>query len=112
MSENKVHEVIKRLSNAFRKRFNDYNGMYLFGASVDGEIHEDEDIEIVALFTSEDKAKREAIWPMVGKVETELEVSVDLYPYTEEEFKNDEVLYDEVISEGIFYNPLGIEKRN
>lgn len=111
MSENKVHEVIKRLSNAFRKRFNDYNGMYLFGASVDGKIHEDEDIEIVALFASEDKAKREAIWPMVGKIETELEVSIDLYPYTEEKFKNDEVLYDEVINEGVFYNPLGIEEK-
>jgi predicted nucleotidyltransferase len=111
MSEKKVHEVIKRLSNAFRKRFNDYYGLYLFGASVDGEVHEDEDIEIVAIFGSEDKAKREAIWPIIGKLETELEVSVDLYPYTEEQFKNDEILYEEVITEGIFYNPLGIEEK-
>lgn len=111
MSE-KVHEVIKRLSNTFRKRFNDYKGLYLFGASVDGEIHEGEDIEIIALFENEDKAKREVIWPIVGKIETELEVSLDLYPYTDELFKNDEVLYEEVINEGIFYNPLGIEKKD
>jgi len=109
MSE-KVHEVIKRISNAFRKRFNDYKGLYLFGAYLDGQEHEDEDIEIVALFDNEDKTKREAIWPIVGKIETELEVSIDLYPYTDEEFKNDEYLYDEVINEGIFYNALGIKK--
>ncbi len=109
---NKVHEVIKLLSGAFRRRFNDYKGLYLFGAYLDGQEHEDEDIEIVALFDNTDKAKRENIWPIIGKIETELDVSLDVYPYTEEEFKNDDVLYDEVISEGLFYNPLGIAKKD
>ena len=109
---NKVHEVIKLLSGAFRRRFNDYKGLYLFGAYLDGQEHEDEDIEIVALFDNTDKAKRENIWPVIGKIETELDVSLDVYPYTEEEFQNDDVLYDEVISEGIFYNPLGIAKKD
>jgi predicted nucleotidyltransferase len=108
---NKVHEVIKLLSASFRKKFDDYKGMYLFGAYLDGLDHEDEDIELVALFDVEDKAKREEIWPIIGKIETELEVSIDLYPYTEEEFKNDEDLYDEVINEGKFYDPLGINKK-
>ena len=107
----KVHEVIKLLSAAFRKRYNDYKGLYLFGAYLDGQEHEDEDIEIVALFDKQDKNKRESNWPIVGKIETELEVCIDLYPYTEEDFKNDEDLYDEVIKEGVFYNPLGISKR-
>ncbi len=109
---NKVHEVIKLLSGALRRRFNDYKGLYLFGAYLDGQEHEDEDIEIVALFDNTDKAKRENIWPIIGKIETELEVSLDVYPYTEEEFKNDDILYDEVISEGVFYNPLGIAKKD
>lgn len=107
----KVKEVIKLLSAAFRKKFDDYKGLYLFGAYLDGEEHEDEDIEIVALFGTQDKSKRENIWPLVGKIETELGVCIDLYPYTEEEFKNDEDLYDEVINEGIFYNSLGVTKR-
>ena len=58
------------------------------------------------------KAKRENIGPIVGKIETEFDVTIDMYPYTEEEFKNDEILYEEVISEGIFYDPLGIERKN
>jgi len=107
----KVQEVIKLLSAAFRKKYDDYKGLYLFGIFLDGKEHEGEDIEIVALFGSQDKSKREEIWPVVGKLETELGVCIDLYPYTEEEFKNDTDLYEEVIEEGIFYNSLGVTKR-
>ena len=108
----KFHDVIKLLSGSFRKSFNDYQGLYLFGAFLDEEEHEDEDIEIVAIFDSTDNQKREKIWPLVGKIETELDVSIDLYPYTQEEFKNDEDLYNAVMKKGRFYNPLGITKRS
>lgn len=107
----KVHEVIKLLSAVFRKKFDDYKGLYLFGTFLDGKEHDDEDIEIVALFENQDKSKREEIWPIVGKIETELGVCIDLYPYTDEEFKQDEDIYKEVIDEGIFYNQLGVTKR-
>ena len=40
---------------------------------------------------------------MKYKIETEMNVCIDLYPYTPEGFKNDEDLYNEVIEEGIFY---------
>ncbi len=106
----KLNEVIKMLSNAFRKKFDDYKGLYLFGAYLDGNDHTDEDIEIVALFDIEDKSKREQIWPIIGKIETELDVCIDLYPYTEEAFKKDEELYEEVMEEGIFFNQLGIRQ--
>ena len=108
----KIHDIIKVISAALRKSFNDYKGLYLFGAYLDENEHEDEDIEIVAIFESTDKAKRERIWPIVGKIETEYDVSIDLYPYTQEEFKNDEYLYDDVIKNGRFYDPLGITKRS
>lgn len=103
-----VNDVIKRLSIAFKRTFEDYKGLYLFGAFLDGKEHEDEDIEIVALFDIEDKSKREQIWPIVGKIETELDVSIDLYPYTQEQFEKDENIYEEVMQEGLFFNPLGI----
>lgn len=108
----KVHEVIKLLSAAFRKKYDDYKGLYLFGVYLDGEEHEGEDIEIVALFGTQNKTKREEIWPVIGKIETALDVCIDLYPYTEDEFKSDENLYNEVIKKGVFFNPLGITKKN
>ena len=105
-----VHDVIKVLTSALRKNFDDFKGVYLFGQFLDGKNHEDEDIEIVAIFDAEDKSKREEIWPIVGKIETEMNVCIDLYPYTMEEFKADEDLYEEVMDEGIFFDALGIMK--
>ena len=106
----KLNEAIKLLSNAFRKKFEDYKGLYLFGSHIDGKDHNGEDIEIVAIFEIEDKSKREQIWPIIGKIETDLDVCIDLYPYTMDDFKHDEEIYDEVKASGIFYNPLGIKQ--
>ncbi len=102
-----VDEVILKLSRAFNRVFPDFQGIYLFGACVDGKLHEDEDIELAAIFDTEDKSKRELIWPVVGKIETEMDVCIDLYPYTPESFKKDEEIYQTVMDEGIFYNKKG-----
>ena len=99
-----AEEVIKVLSSRLKDQFDDFKGIYLFGQFLDGKDHEGEDIEMVALFDAEDKSKREEIWPIVGKIETEMNVCIDLYPYTPEEFKNDEELYEIVQEEGVFYN--------
>lgn len=107
---NSLNDVIFQIAKRFNRMFGDLKGFYLFGACVDGNIHEDEDIELVALFETEDKSKREKIWPIIGNIESEMKVSIDLYPYTEEEFKADEDLYELVMEEGIFYNKMGINK--
>ena len=104
---NSVDEVIFNISKSFNQIFDDFKGMYLFGVFVDGKDHEDEDIELAAIFDIEDKSKREQIWPIIGKIETEMNVCIDLYPYTEETFKKDEEIYEEVMEEGIFYNKFG-----
>lgn len=99
-----AQDVIKVLSSELKKKFSDFKGIYLFGQFLDGKEHDGEDIEMIALFDVEDKSKREEIWPIVGKIETEMNVCIDLYPYTMEEFKNDEEIYEEVMEEGIFYD--------
>lgn len=110
MQVNMLDKVISRLSKAFNRAFEDFKGMYLFGACVDGEIHKDEDIELAAIFETEDKSKREQIWPIVGQIETEMDVCIDLYPYTEETFKEDEEIYEEVKANGIFYKRNGMKE--
>lgn len=102
-----VNEVILKLSKAFNRVFPDFQGIYLFGACIDGKLHEDEDIELAAIFDTEDKSKREQIWPIIGKIETDMDVCIDLYPYTPESFKKDEEIYKTVMEEGIFYNKKG-----
>lgn len=105
-----TRSVIKELCNEFKKTFNDFKGIYLFGLFLDGKEHENEDIELVAIFEQEDKSKREEIWRIIGKIESKMNVCIDLYPYTPDEFKNDEEIYNEVMEEGIFYDTLGIEQ--
>ena len=104
---NSVDEVIVKLSAAFNRIFNDFKGMYVFGIHTDGNLHPDEDIEIAGLFDIEDKSKREQIWPIIGKIETDMDVCIDFYPYTEESFKKDEEIYKEVMEYGIFFDKTG-----
>jgi len=103
-----LDKIIFKLAQCFNQIFDDFRGIYAFGDCIKGKT--DDDIELVALFDIEDKAKREQIWPIVGKVETEFDVCIDLYPHTPESFKKDEYIYDEVMEEGIFYDNKGIRK--
>ena len=105
-----TEDVIKSLCDSFRKNFKDFKGIYLFGIFLDGKEHDGEDIELVAIFEQEDKSKREDIWRIIGKLESEMDVCIDLYPYTPDEFKNDEELYNEVLEEGIFYDTFGTKQ--
>ena len=106
----KLEEVIKKLSNVLKKTFDDYRGLYVFGVHADGEDHKDEDIEIVGIFGTVDKSKLEDIWPIIGKVEAETDTFIELYPHTTKSLKEDDVIGDEVLEEGIFYNALGIRQ--
>ena len=102
-----VDEVILRLSKSFNRLFDDFKGIYLFGISADGEIHEDEDIELAAIFEIEDKSKRDQIWPLVGKVEMDMDVFIDLYPFTERTLKENKEVYEQIRKNGVFYNKRG-----
>lgn len=98
-----VKDAITMLSKELSEKFDDFHGLYLYGAFADGTNESDDDVELVAIFDAEDKAKREVIWPIVGKVETELDVYIDLHPYTMDDLKKDEEFYDEVVNKGIFF---------
>ncbi len=102
---NKLDEIITELIKSLKTTFEDFDGLYLFGTYLDGKMHEDEDIELVAIFEKEqDKTQREHIWRVVGKVEESFDVFIDLHPLTIKEFKKDTELYEEVTETGIFFN--------
>lgn len=105
--QKKVEDAINLLTKAFNKHFDDFHGLYLHGAFVDGKNHRDEDIELVAIFEKEDRYKREVIWPIVGQIETHLDVFIDLNPTTMADLKKDEELWDEINKRGMFFDPMG-----
>ena len=105
--QKQVEEAINLLITALNKHFDDFHGLYLHGIFTDGKPHKDEDIELVAIFEAEDKYKREIIWPIVGKIETELSIFIDLHPITMAELEKDEDFYDDVVKQGIFFDARG-----
>lgn len=101
--QKKLEDTINLIISEFGKAFDDFQGLYLFGIFTDGELHKGEDIELVAVFDVENKFKREAIWPIIGKIETDLDVYIDLHPMTMEDLEKDEDFFEEVVHQGIFF---------
>lgn len=102
--QKEVKDTINLLIKALSENFTDFHGLYLYGAYADGIYECDDDLEVVAIFDYEDKQKRELIWPIIGKIESETGFYIDLHPLTMEEFKKDEEFYEEVVNEGIFFD--------
>jgi predicted nucleotidyltransferase len=102
-----VEDAINLLITALNKHFDDFHGLYLHGIFTDGKQHKDKDIELVAIFDCEDRFKREIIWPIVGKIETELGVFIDFHPITMSELEKDEEFYDDVVNQGVFFDVKG-----
>lgn len=103
---NKIDDIIVELIKDLKAEYHsDFSGIYLFGLFLDGKMHEDEDIELVAIFNKEQsKEQREKIWRIIGKIEEDFDVFIDLHPHTAQSLKKEEELFEEVSEEGIFFN--------
>ena len=103
---NKIDDVIVELIKDLKAEYHsDFSGIYLFGLFLDGKMHEDEDIELVAIFNKEQsKEQREKIWRIIGKIEEDFDVFIDLHPHTIQSLKKEVELFEEVSEEGIFFN--------
>ena len=103
--KDKIEKIISTLNTELSKIFDDFQGIYLAGIYTDYEEHEDEDITLVGIINAEDKDKRERIWRIIGKAETNFDTCLDFYPMTKEELENDEEFFEDVVINGIFYKP-------
>ena len=101
--QSKLEIVIKQLNKELSNQFSDFQGIYLYGLFADFKPHDEEDIELVGIFECENKEKREQIWPIVGKIETEFDVFIDFYPITKDELEKDQDFFEDVVIRGIFY---------
>ena len=103
--KNKIKKVINLLNESLKEKFPDFKGAYLYGSYAKNTSHKYSDIDIVALFkTTPDRKKRFAIWSIVGPIEAEYDVFLDLHPMSSEELEQNPFYYEEVVNKGIFYN--------
>ena len=103
---NIIDDVVVELIKDIKTLNLGFCGLYLFGLFTDGKNHKDEDIELVAIFDKTvEKSNRERIWRIVGKIEEDFDVYIDLHPLTLDEFKSDAEFYEYVTQDGLFFNP-------
>ena len=100
---NKTQQIIEILNKNLKQTFNDFKGAYLYGSQAKGTANTESDIDIVAVFAEVDRNKRMDIWGIVGKIEAELDVFMDIHPMTQEELERNPIYYDRVVNNGIFY---------
>lgn len=96
-------QAIEILNKKLKESFSDFKGAYLYGSQARGTFNLDSDIDIVAVFDYVDRNKRMDIWGIVGRIEAELDVFIDLHPMTKEELERNPIYYDQVVNNGIFY---------
>ena len=99
-----VQDVITALKTSFNSSFDDFEGMYLYGSQARVDFNKDSDIDIVAVFKEENKAKRRLIWRIVSRVEYDFDVSIDLHPMTKESLEKNTVFHNQVVESGIFFD--------
>jgi len=103
MIDNKDKQIVAKLKSQFKKEFDDFKGIYFYGSRVKGTYRKDSDIDIVVLFEKVDRDKRMKIWSIVGELEYQYDVFIDLHPMTKEELEQNPFYYDQVVNNGIFY---------
>jgi len=96
--------IINHINNSLKKVFSNYKGLYFYGSRNNGTERGDSDLDLV-MITNEKIGRKEEfdIYITLGELEYELGVFIDMPIYSEEEFKNQFYMYDEVIETGKFY---------
>lgn len=100
----KIDIIISKLNSSIKNLFSDFSGVYLYGSYATNSSNSDSDIDLVALFNSDlSREKRMDLWSLVGKMETEMNITLDLHPMTMIELKKNPIYYEQVVDKGIYY---------
>ena len=99
-----ITEVINKLNNTIKNTFNDFRGLYLYGSYANNKNNEESDIDIVALFDkSLNRDQRLNLWNLIGKIELDFGIVLDLHPMSKNELEQNPIYYNQVVNKGIFY---------
>lgn len=99
-----IKQIIEKLNNTIKMTYNDFNGIYLYGSCAARKNTKNSDIDIVAIFDkSLNREQRLNLWNLIGKIEVDFGVILDLHPMSETELKQNPIYYNQVVNKGIFY---------
>lgn len=96
----KAIEIAKKLLEKLRK-YDDFEGLYLYGSQVKGTADKDSDIDIVGVFKTNRDDSKEVLGDAY-EVELENDIILDFHPMTMEQLNIDWFYFNE-IKKGIYY---------
>ena len=97
---NLAKKIAKKLLEKLKK-YDDFEGLYLYGSQVTGKATKDSDIDIVGIFKKNRDNSKEVLKDAY-KVELENDIILDFHPMTLEQLKIDLHYFSE-IKKGIYY---------
>ena len=100
-----VDEIACKLRDSLQASINDFEGLYVFGSQVRGDITSQSDVDIVVLFGHYDMLSPGAFSDIRFQLMYDYEdvIDLDVIPYTRVELENSLSFYDEVVNKGVFY---------
>lgn len=97
-----VKEIAQNLRDRLKK-YDDFQGLYLYGSQIKGSAKPDSDVDIVAIFNNEpsyDKFK--SILGEALDLELDYDILIDLHPMTIDELNLNYIFFNEV-KKGLYY---------
>lgn len=99
----KIAHVAQALCDALKK-YDDFEGIYLYGSRIRGDAKEDSDLDVIILFNQDPPyAKQLDISGIVIDLEYRSNIFIDHHPMTISNLKKNPFFYEEVVGKGIYY---------
>lgn len=84
------------------KKYDDFQGLYLYGSHVKGTATPTSDVDIIAVFSNINHNKKRSIHGEALEIELNENIFIDLHPMTLDELNLNYIFFDEV-KKGLFY---------
>jgi len=100
-----VDEVARKLRDALREGISSFEGLYIFGSQVRGDISEDSDVDIVAIFEQDRFSLPDEFHYIISQIRHDYYdiVDLDILPFTREQLELNYIFHNEVVNKGVFY---------
>lgn len=96
----KAKDIAKKLLEKLKK-YDDFEGLYLYGSQVTGKANKDSDIDIVGIFKNNRDNSKDVLRDAY-KIELDNDIILDFHPMTLEQLQIDWHYFNE-IKKGIYY---------
>ncbi len=104
MPDKKIEKVIQDLNKELFSKFNNFEGIYLYGSRAKGNYGPESDIDIIVLFKDSYSIKTESeLAEIIINIELKYDIFVDYHPMTLKELERNQVFYNEVVNKGLYY---------